>query len=292
MIMLPPTFISLPFKILLFVLVDGWDLVIKALVQSFHYLGDARPMNQDTVVNLATQAMSLASRSPGRCCSSALVVGLIVSVFQAVTQIQEQSLRLIPKIVARRGRDRRARALDARPARRLHDRAVHLDPDDGGHVTELLRKLAGNELAGFILVLARVTPLFMLAPLFSSAVIPPRVESVIAVGISIGLTPIAMHGQHIPSDLIPLAGLVVEGLLVGLGFAFALVRADGGGRIGRLDDRCRLGLLLRRADQPVTGETAAVMSRFYSLVGTRSSSSSAATPGRCGGSAAPSNSSR
>jgi len=36
MIMLPPTFISLPFKILLFVLVDGWDLVIKALVQSFH----------------------------------------------------------------------------------------------------------------------------------------------------------------------------------------------------------------------------------------------------------------
>ena len=38
MIMLPPTFISLhPSKILLFVLVDGWDLVIKALVQSFHY---------------------------------------------------------------------------------------------------------------------------------------------------------------------------------------------------------------------------------------------------------------
>ena len=36
MIMLPPTFISLPFKILLFVLVDGWDLVIKSLVQSFH----------------------------------------------------------------------------------------------------------------------------------------------------------------------------------------------------------------------------------------------------------------
>ena len=36
MMMLPPTFISLPFKILLFVLVDGWDLIIKSLVQSFH----------------------------------------------------------------------------------------------------------------------------------------------------------------------------------------------------------------------------------------------------------------
>ncbi|MGC9220621.1 MAG: flagellar type III secretion system pore protein FliP [Solirubrobacteraceae bacterium] len=36
MIMLPPTFISLPFKILLFVLIDGWDLVARALVASFH----------------------------------------------------------------------------------------------------------------------------------------------------------------------------------------------------------------------------------------------------------------
>jgi len=37
MIMLPPTFISLPFKILLFVLVDGWDLIIHSLVLSFHH---------------------------------------------------------------------------------------------------------------------------------------------------------------------------------------------------------------------------------------------------------------
>jgi flagellar biosynthesis protein FliP len=36
MIMLPPSFISLPFKVLLFVLVDGWDLVTHSLVASFH----------------------------------------------------------------------------------------------------------------------------------------------------------------------------------------------------------------------------------------------------------------
>ena len=36
MVMLPPVFISLPFKILLFVLVDGWGLVTQSLVQSFH----------------------------------------------------------------------------------------------------------------------------------------------------------------------------------------------------------------------------------------------------------------
>jgi flagellar biosynthetic protein FliP len=36
MMMLPPTFISLPFKILLFVLVDGWDVITRSLVASFH----------------------------------------------------------------------------------------------------------------------------------------------------------------------------------------------------------------------------------------------------------------
>jgi flagellar biosynthesis protein FliP len=36
MVMLPPSMISLPFKILLFVLVDGWNLVTKATVESFH----------------------------------------------------------------------------------------------------------------------------------------------------------------------------------------------------------------------------------------------------------------
>ena len=35
MIMLPPILISLPFKILLFVLVDGWNLIMRSLVQSF-----------------------------------------------------------------------------------------------------------------------------------------------------------------------------------------------------------------------------------------------------------------
>ena len=36
MMMLPPVMISLPFKLLLFVMVDGWDLISKALVSSYH----------------------------------------------------------------------------------------------------------------------------------------------------------------------------------------------------------------------------------------------------------------
>jgi len=35
MMMLPPSMISLPFKVLLFVMVDGWHLIVRSLVESF-----------------------------------------------------------------------------------------------------------------------------------------------------------------------------------------------------------------------------------------------------------------
>jgi flagellar biosynthetic protein FliP len=35
MFMLPPVMISLPFKLLLFIMVDGWNLLIKSLLLSF-----------------------------------------------------------------------------------------------------------------------------------------------------------------------------------------------------------------------------------------------------------------
>ena len=39
MLMLPPSVISLPFKLLLFVLVDGWRLVVQMLMDSFGTIG-------------------------------------------------------------------------------------------------------------------------------------------------------------------------------------------------------------------------------------------------------------
>jgi flagellar biosynthetic protein FliP len=38
MLMLPPVLVSLPFKLLLFVLVDGWHLVVQMLLESFHVI--------------------------------------------------------------------------------------------------------------------------------------------------------------------------------------------------------------------------------------------------------------
>ena len=36
MFMLPPILVSLPLKVLVFVLVDGWHLVVDQLIRSFH----------------------------------------------------------------------------------------------------------------------------------------------------------------------------------------------------------------------------------------------------------------
>jgi flagellar biosynthetic protein FliP len=33
--MLPPAMVSMPFKLMIFMLVDGWGLVIRALMESF-----------------------------------------------------------------------------------------------------------------------------------------------------------------------------------------------------------------------------------------------------------------
>jgi flagellar biosynthetic protein FliP len=35
MMMLPPSLVSLPFKVLLFIMVDGWYLIVRSLVLSF-----------------------------------------------------------------------------------------------------------------------------------------------------------------------------------------------------------------------------------------------------------------
>ncbi len=56
-------------------------------------------MNQDVAINLVMNAMTLAFKVAMPMLGVALVLGLAVSVVQAVTQIQEQTLSFIPKII-------------------------------------------------------------------------------------------------------------------------------------------------------------------------------------------------
>jgi flagellar biosynthetic protein FliR len=92
-------------------------------------------------------------------------------------------------------------------------------------MTALLERFGEQHVLAFSLVLARVAPLFVLAPLFSSKAFPGRVRAVTAVAIAIGISPVATHAlgsAQLPDDVWPLAGLVGKEFLVGVAFAFGI----------------------------------------------------------------------
>ncbi len=57
-------------------------------------------MEQGAVIELATRSLLIILYVAGPMLLLGLVVGLAVSIFQATTQIQEQTLTFIPKIIA------------------------------------------------------------------------------------------------------------------------------------------------------------------------------------------------
>ena len=132
---------------------------------------------------------------------------------------------------------------------------------------ELLAQFSEQQVAGFFLVLARISPLFILAPLFSSKSIPRRVRGIVAVGLAFGMAPLVRGNEIIPLDVTLFPGLVLKELLVGLAFAFiigALFAAVAAA--GALLDTL-IGFSYGALVDPVTGNQSSVLSQLYSLVG-------------------------
>src|SRR4051794_33991187 len=86
----------------------------------------------------------------------------------------------------------------------------------------ILQQFGEQQVAGFILVLARVSPLFVLAPLFSSKLVPARVRGICAVAIAVGLSPVLTKGHVIATAPADLGFLIAKEMLIGLAFAFVL----------------------------------------------------------------------
>jgi flagellar biosynthetic protein FliR len=135
-------------------------------------------------------------------------------------------------------------------------------------VNELLRRIGEEQVAGFLLVLARVSPLFMLAPPFSSTLVPVRVRGVIAVALAVGIAPLALHGGgKVPVDALDLAALAVKELLVGLALAFAIAAVFAAiSTAGSLMDTL-IGFSFGSLVDPVSGVNGSILSQAYSMVG-------------------------
>jgi len=57
-------------------------------------------MSQETVIYLAREALSVALLVAAPILGIGMLVGIVVSLLQAITQIQEQTLTFVPKIIA------------------------------------------------------------------------------------------------------------------------------------------------------------------------------------------------
>jgi flagellar biosynthetic protein FliR len=134
--------------------------------------------------------------------------------------------------------------------------------------SHLLAQLgSGSAVTGFILVLARIAPLFVLAPLFSSKQIPMMVRTSVALGLAMGLTGIAVHGQHVPTDPLSVAALIVMQLLIGFGFAFIVAAVLAAVQMaGGLTDILS-GFSFGATVDPINGNQGGAFAQLYSLVG-------------------------
>ena len=130
----------------------------------------------------------------------------------------------------------------------------------------VMQQLGEQQVAGFFLVLARVSPLFVLAPLFSSPMMPPRVRGIVAVALAVGLSPIVAR-HHISTDTFALAGLVGKELLVGMAFAFALGALFAALSVAGTFLDTSIGFSFGSIVDPVSGNHNAVLAQLYSLVG-------------------------
>jgi flagellar biosynthetic protein FliR len=134
-------------------------------------------------------------------------------------------------------------------------------------MNQLLEQFTEQHLVAFILTLARIAPLFLIAPLFSSKMIPARARGVAAVAIAIGFSPLAGKDAKISTDVMSIGGLIFKEILVGVAFAliiqcvFASVAAAG----SLLDTS--IGFSFGSLLDPINNQQAGVLTQVYSLVG-------------------------
>jgi flagellar biosynthetic protein FliR len=134
-------------------------------------------------------------------------------------------------------------------------------------VNQLLRQVGEQHVISFFLVLARVGPLFVVAPLFSSKMIPLRAKGVAAVALAIGMSPIALKDATVPTDAMGIAGLIGKEALVGFAFAFAIAVLFAAVSIAGSFIDTLIGFSYGGLVDPVNGNQSSVLSQLYTLVG-------------------------
>jgi flagellar biosynthetic protein FliR len=132
----------------------------------------------------------------------------------------------------------------------------------------LLQQFGEQQVLGFFAVLARVMPLFLVAPLFSSRSMPARARGTAAVAIAVGLAPVVTRGAEMPTEVLPIAFLIGKEILIGFCYAFVLACLFAAvATAGTLLD-FSVGFAFGAAIDPLTGNNSAIISQMYMMFAT------------------------
>ncbi len=137
----------------------------------------------------------------------------------------------------------------------------------GGPTPQLLDLLGVENVLVFVMALARVTPLFILAPVFSSRQIPTQAKAVIAVALAIGLTPAADPGHAISGSSFEILGMLLIEFLVGFALAFAVAAILASLEVAGTILDFVVGFSFGAQIDPISGNQNSVLARLYGLIG-------------------------
>ena len=223
-------------------------------------------MNDTTVLHMASQALLLIAELAGPVLVVSLVVGLVVSLFQAVTSIQEFTLTFLPKVVA---------------IGIVLMICGHWMLNDAVTYTEQLYKSIPNMVerarmtvpfssafaVAFVLALVRASAWVVICPPFANKSIPAMAKIGISLGIAVDAAVTLQHdplpssnAQILTQVLVQAAIGFVLGFVISL-FVTAVVAA------GSLIDLFS-GLNLPQALDPLSLQQTPIIGQFYNLVAT------------------------
>jgi flagellar biosynthesis protein FliR len=134
-------------------------------------------------------------------------------------------------------------------------------------IATLIKGISTQHVYAFFLVLGRISPLFLVAPAFSSQMLIPRVRSVIAVALAIGLTGIADHGQTLPTGVLELFGLLIENFLVGFALAYTLSCVFASVQAAGVFADAFSGFSIGQTVDPINGNPGGSLTNLYSVFG-------------------------
>lgn len=133
-------------------------------------------------------------------------------------------------------------------------------------MAELVSQFGAAQTTGFVLALARVGPLFLFAPVFSSRAVPLRARLVVASALALVLSQLALRGGRPPGDAVVLAALAAKELLVGLAFAFAVGVLFAAIQTAGAFLDAFTGFSYGAIVDPLTGNQNAVLAQLYALL--------------------------